>query len=135
MNDLVNVVKCYLLCIQTMKFFLRTGFGTATQSYGGTSQNLYMGLAQGSGASPAAWTAISTVMLAAYKHRGYGTFFTSAWSGIVLGIASLLYVDDTDLQHMCRDSEITEAFVPYVQIGTYNCVKLLQATEGNFKPT
>ena len=134
MNAPVNVVKCYLLCIQTMQFFLRTGFGTATQSYGGTSQNPYMGLAQGSGASPAAWTAISTVMLAANKHRGYDAFFTSTWSGIVLGIAALLYIDDTDLLHMCRDSEITEeAFVQYVQIATYYWAKFLQAMGGNLK--
>ena len=52
MNVPVNVVK-YLLCIQMMQFFLRTGFG-ATRSYGGTRENPYMGLSQGSGASPAA---------------------------------------------------------------------------------
>jgi hypothetical protein len=62
----INVVKCYLLCIQTMQFFLKTGFGMAKRSYGGTKQNPYMGLVQGSGAATAAWTAISTVMLVAY---------------------------------------------------------------------
>jgi hypothetical protein len=86
MNVLITLVKCYLLCIQTMQFFLKTGFGMAKKSYGGSSQNLYMGLIQVSRGFPAAWAAISTVMLAAYKFKGYGAHFVSSWSGMVLSM-------------------------------------------------
>jgi hypothetical protein len=84
MNIPLTIVKCYLLCIQTMRFFLKTGFGLAKHSYGGTTQKPYMGLVQGSGAAPAAWTAIGTVMLDAYKSKGHGAYFylhgqESAW--------------------------------------------------------
>ena len=85
-----------------MRFFLKTGFGLANSSYGGTEDAPYMGLTQGSGASPAAWTAISTLIVSAYKAKGHGALFISAWSGIVLGLAALLYVDDTDLLHMAE---------------------------------
>jgi hypothetical protein len=63
----MELVKSYLVCIQLMRFFLKTGFRIATHSYGGMWDNAYMGLAQGSGAAPAAWIALSTVMLAAFR--------------------------------------------------------------------
>ncbi|KAL3780888.1 hypothetical protein HJC23_009934 [Cyclotella cryptica] len=128
------VVKCYLLWIQTMKFFLKTGFGMAKQSYGGTVADPYMGLTQGSGASPAAWTAISTVMLSAYKTKGHGAYFVSAWTGICLSIAALLYVDDTDLLHMNTAQESDEDFFGKVVDGTAYWARLLQSTGGNLKP-
>ncbi|KAL3788945.1 hypothetical protein HJC23_000229 [Cyclotella cryptica] len=130
----INIVKCYLLCVQTMRFFLKTGFGMAKQSYGGSNQNPYMGLVQGSGAAPAAWTAISTVMLAAYKFKGYGAFFASAWSGILLGIAAILYVDDTDLLHMTSPNTSEASFFQQIQEATTYWAYLLQATGGNLKP-
>jgi ABC-type uncharacterized transport system permease subunit len=108
MNVPITLIKCYLLCIQTMQFFLKTDFGLATTSYGGSKDNPFMGLVQGSGAALAAWTAISTVMLASYKFQGYGANFLAGWSGIVLSIAALLYVDDTDLLHMCPPDITTE---------------------------
>ena len=39
MNVPMSFIKCYLICVQTMQFFLKTGFGLATTSYGGTPQN------------------------------------------------------------------------------------------------
>ena len=130
----LNIIKCYLLCIQTMRFFLKTGFGLATHSYGGTKDNPYMGLTQGSGASPAAWTAISTVMLNAYKFNGHGACFLSAWSGLCICLAALLYVDDTDLLHMNVGNTSEKAFCEKVQKSTSYWAYLLQATGGNLKP-
>lgn len=131
----LTFIKCYLLCVQTMQFYLKTGYGLATQSYGGSQGNPYMGLTQGSGAAPAAWSAVSTVILSAYKSRGHGALFASAWSGMVLLVAALLYVDDTDLLHMSRDERASESdFVVAVQTATSYWAKLLQATGGNLKP-
>jgi len=127
----IQFIRCYLLCIQTMRFFLKTGFGVATQSYGGTLDKPYMGLTQGSGASPAAWSAISTVIISAYKAKGFGAYFTAAWSAICFTIAALLYVDDTDLLHMPSDNETTQdLFVARVQAATYYWAQLLQSTGG-----
>jgi hypothetical protein len=135
MNVLLHIIECYLLCVQTMQFFLKTGFGMATNSYGGTREKPFRGLKQGSGASPAAWTAISTLIVDAYKTKGYGAHFMSAWSGILLLPAALLYVDDTDILHMPTNRATSEAdFVRRVQMATYYWATLLQATSGSLKP-
>ena len=103
-----------------MQFFLKTGFGLANKSYGGTPDAPYMGLTQGSGASPAAWTAISTLIVSAYRAKGYGAQLVSAWSGIIMALAALLYVDDTDLLHMASLLQTNEEeFVARVRIATH----------------
>lgn len=104
----IAMVKCYLLCVQKMHFFLKTGYGVAAETYGGTVENPYMGLMQGSGAPPVAWIAISTIMISAYKNQGYWAHFALAWSRLVFVIAALLYVDDTDLLHLCHDHSLSE---------------------------
>jgi hypothetical protein len=125
----MQIIKCYLLSIQTLRFFLKTGFGLAKTSYGGTVEKPYMGLTQGSGASPAAWTTISTLIVSAYKSKGYGASFVAAWSGILLVLAALLYVDDTNLLHTSPPGLTDEAtFVNRVQDTTHYWEKLLQAT-------
>ena len=116
-------------------FLPETGIGLAEQSYGGTDTYHYMGLTQGSGAAPAAWTAISTVMVLAYTEQGHGARFASGWSGNIFAKAALLYVDNTDLLHMCYDHILSEVeFVDQVQLATYYWAKLLQAMGGNLKP-
>ena len=119
-----------------MQFFLKTGFGIATRSYGGTESRPFMGLAQGSGVSPAAWCAISTVIVHAYKSKGFRAGFYSAWSSTFESLAALLYVDDKNLLHMSvNNTESGEAFVRRIQEATYYWAKLLQATGGDLKPS
>ena len=47
-----TMVAMMLSILQTMKFYLRTGFGQSTTSYGETKDDPTMGLAQGNGAAP-----------------------------------------------------------------------------------
>ena len=68
----INFVQCYLTSVQKMQYYLQTGFGLSTRSYGGTPESICMGLTQGSGASPGAWSATSTVIVGAYKEQGFG---------------------------------------------------------------
>jgi hypothetical protein len=118
-----------------MQFFLRTGFGLAKTSYGTSYTNPYMVLIQGSGAAPGAWSAIGTMIITAYKTNGHGAIFEAAWSGLVLVIATLLFVDDTDLLHMSKDPLTTDKdFVCSVQSATSYWAHLLQATGGNLNP-
>ena len=91
-----------------------------------------MGLTQGSGAAPAAWSAISTVIINTYKAHGYGAHFECSWSRVILIVAALL---NTDLLHMSRDERISDSeVVANVQHATYYWAKLLQATGGNLNP-
>lgn len=85
----IFLIQCYLICIQTMQYYIHTGFGQADQSYGGTKSNRSMGLVQGSGAAPAAWTAVSTAIVDTYKRKGFGASL-HAGHNTNLDIAALL---------------------------------------------
>jgi hypothetical protein len=131
----MNMVQCYLTSVQRMQYFLQTGFGLSTYSYGGTPDSISMGLTQGSGASPGAWSAISTVIVGAYKQQGYGAQLYSGWSGEDVYLAALLYVDDTDLLHSPPTANLpTVALVQWVQNAITCWANLLQATGGSLKP-
>jgi hypothetical protein len=128
-------VLTYLRALQTMTFHLKTGFGMATEGYGGTALVPYMGLTQGSCASPPVWTAVSTAIVRSYRREGYGVEMWTAWSGLMVVVAAILFVDDTDLLHLCTDEDMTEHdFVMKSNRATYFWAKLLQATGGNLKP-
>ena len=91
----VCAVTTYLRCLQTMEFRVKTGFGLAKTTYGGTAANPYMGLTQGSSASPPVWTAVSTMIINTYKREGHGVTLPTGWSGHSEELAGILYVDDT----------------------------------------
>ena len=132
----INMVRCYLTSVQTMQYFLQTGFGLSDLSYGGTADSICMGLTQGSGASPGAWSATSTVIVGAYKRQGYGATLHSGWSGKEIHLAALLYVDDTDLLHSppLPGLPLTN-LVQWTQTATTCWANLLRASGGNLKPT
>jgi hypothetical protein len=95
-----------------------------------------MGLVQGSGAAPAAWTAVSTAIVDTYKRKGLGASLHAGHKNTNLDIAALLYVDDTDLLHKPAQQPIAEnELVKYTQQATHYWAKLLQATGGNLKTT
>ncbi len=130
------LIQCYLVCIQTMQYYLQTGFGQADTGYGGTTSHRSMGLVQGSGAAPATWTAVSTAIVDTYKRKGYGASLYAGHNDSSLNVAALLYVDDTDLIHKPQKPQATEEeIVDYTQRATYYWTKLLQATGGNLKAT
>jgi hypothetical protein len=63
-----------LICLQTMKFFQRTGFGDSKTFFGGPRHEPYMmGLGQGNRAAPPSWIQLSAVMVNVYKQLGLGT--------------------------------------------------------------
>ena len=47
-----SAIRVLLRTMQTMQYFLKTGYGESTSSYGGTILTPNSGLGQGSGASP-----------------------------------------------------------------------------------
>jgi hypothetical protein len=75
MGVALNLVLTCFVCLQTMQYFLKTGFGTARKGFGGLLLLPLMGLIQGSGAALATRTVVSTVIVTSYKRKGYGAFF------------------------------------------------------------
>ena len=130
----INMVKCYLTSVQWMQYFLQTGFGLSAHSYGGSPDSICMGLTQGSGASPGAWSATSTVIVGAYKRQGYGATLHAGWSGNDVNLAALLYVDNTDLLHSSATRGLPLSdLVARVQHAINCWANLLQATGGSLK--
>jgi hypothetical protein len=130
----LTAVKTYLRCLQTMHFYLKTGFGLSSTSHGGTPALPYMGLTQGSSASPPVWTAVSTLIVNAYRRAGHGMCLSAGWTPSSEDMAAILYVDDTDLLHLCTDRDTSDTeFVTEVGEATYLWAQLLRATGGNLK--
>ena len=95
-----------------------------------------MDLAQGNGAAPPGFLAVSTLMIDAYKRLGHGTEFVSAWTGDAFYLAAVLYVDDSDLLHMSLvESPEDSEFLEQVQRATFDWGGMVQATGGSLKPS
>ena len=92
-------VKVMLKSLQIMQFCLRTGFGESTQTYGGSEDNPLAGAGQGNGGAPPSFTALSTLVVNAYKRLGHGATLTSSLMARIYLLASVLYVDDGDWLH------------------------------------
>ena len=78
-----------------------------------------MGLIQGSGAAPGVWRAVRTIILGAYKAKGYGACLSFGWSGTEVSVSALICVDDTELLHKPHNRiESREEPVSWVQDAT-----------------
>jgi len=94
-----------------------------------------LGLAQGNGPAPPGILPISTTIIGIYKWFGYGTNFEGAWTGDVLFLVTLLFVDDSYLMHMLEENSTDEAFLRMVQDAIPDCGGLVQAIWGSLKPS
>ncbi len=65
-------INILLETMETMWFFSRTGFGESKQSYGGTHKEQLAGYGQGNAALGPGFTALSSLIVKAYLHDGYG---------------------------------------------------------------
>ena len=132
----VAMVVMSLTILQSMKFYLRTGYGVSRQGYGGSSADPTFGLGQGNGMAPSGFQTVSTLMTATYKRLGHGSRLVGAWSGIVFAIAGILYVDDSDLLLLAssRQQSLQEFFVE-AQAAVMDWGLITQATGGYLKAT
>jgi len=130
----IESVKVLLICLQTMQFCLRTGFGESKEMYGGSTDSPTMGLGQGNGAAPPAWSVLSTLIVNAYKRLGHGAKLTSSYMARLFLLAAVMYVDDTDLLHLASSPETTdEELISQAQHQVIDWGMLVQATGGILK--
>ena len=81
-----------------------TVYGYYSITYGGSC--LYpplQGFGHGNGAGPVIWVAISTVLLAIMRQRGFRFSIFSSLSFTSLVLAGFAFVDDTDIIHASND--------------------------------
>jgi hypothetical protein len=95
-------IQILLLTMQTMHFFLGTGFGESAKSYGGSDKDCTLGLGQGNAAAGPGFLALSSLIVNAYLHKGHGTRQVLSYSQHTLVLVAVIYMDDTDLPHMTK---------------------------------
>jgi hypothetical protein len=91
-------IDCMIQCIQQMKYYIRTTFGTSTSSF--SSQHTAIpiqGLLQGNGAGPTIWVIVSTPLLNMLRSADKGAHLLSAISHEPAHFVGFAFVDDTDL--------------------------------------
>ena len=91
-------IDCMINCIQQMKYFIRTTFGTSSDSFGSRHTAIpLMGLLQGNGAGPTIWVLVSTPLLNMLRTANHGAHLLSAISQEAAHFVGFAFVDDTDL--------------------------------------
>ena len=132
-------IRSMLGTIQSMKFFLRTGFGDSDDFYGGTPRQgelPFQGICQGNGGGPAIWLTASAVLVMLLKRWGHITELRTCLTQIVTQFVGLLFVDDTDLIKMAEDPNTPVEDVIEAISAAANCWRGgLQASGGDLKPS
>ena len=97
-NVNVLAIVAATLCLQTMKFFQRTGFGESKTFFGGPLYFPYMmGLGQGNRAAPPSWIQLSAVLFNVYTQLNLGALIQDPITAKLIHSMGALFVDDTDL--------------------------------------
>jgi hypothetical protein len=121
-------IKVLLSSMQTMQYVLKTGFGELEECYGSTDSSPNSGLGQGTGASPPAFIALSSLIINSYRRMGHGAKIPSSYFGCMfyLSVLNLLYW----LESSTTDPE---ELIERVQLSTMDYGCLPQATGGILK--
>jgi hypothetical protein len=99
-NGNIPAIVLTLICLQTMKFFQRTGFGFGESRtfFGGAGIRLYMmGLGQGNRAAPPSLIQLSAVLVYVFKQLELGALAVDPNTQELIHYMGTLFVDDTDL--------------------------------------
>ncbi len=129
-----TVIRLLLSSMQKMQYLLKTGFGESAESYDGTSLSPNSGLGQGSGASPPAFFALSSLIVNAYHHLGHGAKICSSYVSCLFYLSAVMYINNTDLLHWPDSAHLDpDDLIAYVQHTTMDYGHLAQASGGILK--
>jgi hypothetical protein len=92
-------INVLLETMETMKFYLRTGFGESKTSYGGTHEEWLAGYGQGNATAGPGLTAMSLLIVNTYLRDGFGAQIYSSYYKRLLILATVMYINNTDLIH------------------------------------
>ena len=134
-NGNIPAIVAALVCLQTMKFFQRTGFGESKTFFGGPFYSPYiMGLGQGNRAAPPSWIQLSAVIVNVFKQLNLGSMVRDPITAETIHTMGALFVDDTDL-YTWREGILDPGEVwAQAQLELENWSCLLNATGGALKP-
>jgi hypothetical protein len=92
-------INVLLETVETMRFFLHTGFDESKTSYGGSHKERLAGDGQDNVAAGPGFTAMSLLIVNAYLRDGFGARIYSSYYKRLLLLEAVMYVNDTDLVH------------------------------------
>ena len=92
-----------------------------------------MGLGQGNGAAPPAFTSQNTLVINGYKSFSHGVELHSTWTGVLFTLVSVIFDDDSDLLHMASRIMWDEEFLSKVQSATDDWAGIVNATGRSLK--
>ena len=128
-------INILLESMETMRFFLRTGFRESKDWYGGSHEERLAGYGQGNAASGPGFTALSSLIVNAYLREGLGAKIYSSYYRRLLLLAAVMYVDDTDMIHWARNPSCTPVeLIAAAQTATDAWGGLAIATGAAMKP-
>ncbi len=93
------VINILLETMETMRLFLRTGFGKSKTSYGGSHEERLAWYGQGNAAAGPGCTAMSLLTVNAHLRNGYGARIYSSYYKRLLLLAAVMYIDNKYLVH------------------------------------
>ena len=73
-----------------------------------------MGLDQGSGSTNPEFALTTTPMVNAYKRKNFHDKMRSAWSGLLMILAAIMYVDDMNMLLKALENYLIEEFFPFI---------------------
>ncbi len=134
-NGNIPAIVAALICLQTIKFFQRTGFGKSKTFFGGPFYFPYMmGLGQGNRAAPPSWIQLSVVLVNAFKQLNLGALIQDPITAEGIHSMGTLFVDDTDLYTWREDILDPGDLWCQAQLELEHWSCLLNATGGALKP-
>jgi hypothetical protein len=97
-NGNIPAVVASLICLQTMQFFQRTGFGKSKMYFGGINYLPYiMGLSQVNIAAPPSWIQLSRIMVTVFKQLNLGAIINILISDILIHSMGALFINNTNM--------------------------------------
>jgi hypothetical protein len=128
-------INVLLEAMETMRLFIRTGFGESKTSYGGSQKECLPEYSQGNAAAGPGFTAISSLIVNASLRDGYGARIYSSYYKQLLLLAAVMYVNNADLVHWLNLPSCTLGkLIATMQTTTYTWGGLAIATGAAMKP-
>ncbi len=134
-NGNIPAIVVALICLQTMNFFQRTGFGKSKTFFGGPFYCPYMmGLGQGNRAAPPSWIRLSAVLVNVFKQLNLGALIQYPITAEVIHSMGALFVNDMDLYTWREDILDPGELWCQAQLELEHWSCLLNAAGGALKP-
>jgi hypothetical protein len=123
-NGNFPAIVAALICLQTMRFFQRTGFGES---------KTFLEAHFISPTWPPSWIQLSAVFVNVYKQLNLGSMITDPITAEIIHTMGAFFVDDTDLYTWLEDTLDPEEVWSQAQLELEHWSCLLNATEGALK--